>query len=1333
MGTPGSRKRTLLWWLSIAAFVILAIPALIIAFLSSRPAEALVRLAAERALERALHRPVDIGRLRTNLVSRIRLEKVRIGPRSDGPAAAGSAGQEPALALDSALAEYRLLPLLRGELRIGRIELAELRLAVDELAGRAEAAREPPEGRARGALLPVRVRVEKLRLESARFFSGGTELVVNRAELGPLAVDERSLSAENLLLSLPGMEVAGRAAARREGGRWPLAGRLQVRGDPAPLLAGLRVPLQGRLLLRQDLALAADLSGDLTRPQADILGDLPAMEVAGFPLTGGRLRARWAGDRLALEGLEIRATEGTLRASAILRVGPWRLEDLQVQVERFALASLWPALYGEPSPFRGTLEARLTASGAVEDPAADAQLHLRDLRYRGTALAPVAVRVSYRGGTAQGALTQEATSVTFRLQAGRKALSGRFDARIAQLEPIAALLRVYGLTGSLRADGTLEGSWDLPRIQARVSGRSIRYAGFPVDTLEAGLQAGFSGTASGVAGGGAAAPGRWRLVFSRLQAAGNLSAVDLANPPFGLMGLSGAVRYEGSLRGALDNLSGTVTAELRQLAYAGVRLGAGRLAARLREGRIVLDSLRLQRGELQIAASGEFAPRTLEGSLQAELRGPAAGGAPVPPGRLTASLSRQGRTRFQILAAGEGIRLEPLRGLTAAMPDVGGTLAFSAGASGLAFGGAGGSPAPQAEARWEISDPRFQAIRMTGLRGRLTLRGNRLEIEEVDLAGPGARFQASASIGLETGNGRGRLSPRSPFSGRVRGENVDLGIVAPFLPAGMQAGGILSCEISWRGTLQAPEPTGTLSVSGGTFRLGPGAPPVGQVRLAAAFHGSTLTLQQLNATVQEVPVSLQGTLQTSDWRRVRLELNAALSRWGAVEASGTLSPEQIELDSRIRSLNLEIAGLFLPDLQSLRGTLTGTLSVRGKPADPQITGTAEASDLALRIPGFPEPLSGGAFHLSFQGRQVTVESLSAQLGSGMLTAAGTLSYGRGGLERSDLKIGLRGLVIRRPGVYSLSVRSATLRYFGEGDRYSLEGDVTPGDSRFFQNIQPQTLIVYLRSLERPSQPMPLFLAKTRLNVRLRGADNLRMQNNLGQLRLRAVLTILGTPTRPAFAGRATVTEGYLLFLDRRFTIERGTVDFADTRRLNPVIDLEARTEVKYFQELKLVPFRIALTLRGPLDSLEVGLDSEPPLTRANIISLLALGAIRPETDGGLIEERSTGQILMERAGELASEQVTRYVGESVKDLLGLDQFSVTGNLFNLGRHQNNPELTASKKINDRLELSYSTNIGPFDQHDLSMDYKLSDNMSLEGKLNQAGEAELRLKFGIKLK
>ena len=87
----------------------------------------------------------------------------------------------------------------------------------------------------------------------------------------------------------------------------------------------------------------------------------------------------------------------------------------------------------------------------------------------------------------------------------------------------------------------------------------------------------------------------------------------------------------------------------------------------------------------------------------------------------------------------------------------------------------------------------------------------------------------------------------------------------------------------------------------------------------------------------------------------------------------------------------------------------------------------------------------------------------------------------------------------------------------------------------------------------------------RLQVRIKDSGNISVNNNLANLRLRMDVVLSGTSRKPILLGRTAVVDGYALYLDRRFTIKEGFVDFDSPDKLNPKIILRAETDLKAFQ------------------------------------------------------------------------------------------------------------------------------------------------------------------------
>src|SRR6185436_16913633 len=84
-----------------------------------------------------------------------------------------------------------------------------------------------------------------------------------------------------------------------------------------------------------------------------------------------------------------------------------------------------------------------------------------------------------------------------------------------------------------------------------------------------------------------------------------------------------------------------------------------------------------------------------------------------------------------------------------------------------------------------------------------------------------------------------------------------------------------------------------------------------------------------------------------------------------------------------------------------------------------------------------------------------------------------------------------------------------------------------------------------------------------LDVRVVTQEDLLVDNNYGQLAATADLRLVGTLAQPAVVGRAALSEGGLVFFGgRRYRLAtEGSIDFVNTTRIEPNLDLRAVTRV----------------------------------------------------------------------------------------------------------------------------------------------------------------------------
>lgn len=151
-----------------------------------------------------------------------------------------------------------------------------------------------------------------------------------------------------------------------------------------------------------------------------------------------------------------------------------------------------------------------------------------------------------------------------------------------------------------------------------------------------------------------------------------------------------------------------------------------------------------------------------------------------------------------------------------------------------------------------------------------------------------------------------------------------------------------------------------------------------------------------------------------------------------------------------------------------------------------------------------------------------------------------------------------------------------------------------------------------------------------------------------------------------------------------------------------------------------------------MDEARVTISSDPALSQTDILSLLTLGATQQQLTGTGQQNTTTADVLRNRLESLSSQEITGYVSGKVGHMLGLEQLSIQGNLFNLNKNSG-PELIASKRLSDRLKITYTTNVGQLNNNGIRLDYKLTNHFSLEGQTDQFGNTGVDLKYKIKFK
>jgi autotransporter translocation and assembly factor TamB len=246
------------------------------------------------------------------------------------------------------------------------------------------------------------------------------------------------------------------------------------------------------------------------------------------------------------------------------------------------------------------------------------------------------------------------------------------------------------------------------------------------------------------------------------------------------------------------------------------------------------------------------------------------------------------------------------------------------------------------------------------------------------------------------------------------------------------------------------------------------------------------------------------------------------------------------------------------------------------------------------------------------------------------------------------------------------------------------------------------LVSFGRGLYQKKKAEIGWIGETQINVRFHGSENILFQNNLAKMPLDIDVFLRGTVNHPQFLGRIETRKGSVFLRKNEFKIVRASADFIDPNRINPVLDIQAETQVREYQ--------IQLSITGTAERASVTLVSDPALNDTDILSLLALGKKGSELRG-----KGESNVGIGEAASFATGQFQDILERRAKSLTGLDRFQVDPYVSK--NDTSVPRVTAGKElIQNKLFVTYSSNVGaPAPEQNFRIEYILDKHFSLVGE------------------
>ncbi len=465
-----------------------------------------------------------------------------------------------------------------------------------------------------------------------------------------------------------------------------------------------------------------------------------------------------------------------------------------------------------------------------------------------------------------------------------------------------------------------------------------------------------------------------------------------------------------------------------------------------------------------------------------------------------------------------------------------------------------------------------------------------------------------------------------------------------------------------------------------------------------------LTIDDFHVGMENVPVQNDGPLQVSLANETltvkRFAMTSADTR---LNVTGSVA---IDGDQRLQlradgSVNAALLQTWNPDLTS-SGKALLDVRIDGTQSVPVITGTVQIANVVLSDIDLPAALSDLNGNLVFNQSRLEIEKLTGRVGGGIVEFAGYIGYANG--VAVNITSQGRDIRFRYSGISITANQQLKLQ--GTLKNATVSGDITI--TRFAQ-IPTADLAAAFANTSTPVPNAASPLNNLHFDVHVRSAPELTVQTSVAKLAGDADLRLKGTALNPILLGRVNIAQGDIKINGQKYFLERGDLTFASPVRIDPSIDVEAKTRVQDYD--------ITIGLHGTLERLSTTYRSDPPLSSEDIISLLTLG--RTQQESGLAS--ASGGSIGEAAGNaVIGAAINQLVANRVSRLFGVSAIRINPAVGGGPDYNPNARLTVEQQVSSNVTITYITNLSRSAQQVLELEYNIARDYTITAERDENG-------------
>ncbi|MGM0567875.1 MAG: translocation/assembly module TamB domain-containing protein [Elusimicrobiota bacterium] len=1175
----------------------------------------------------------------------------------------------------------------------------------------------------------------KLLIKSALLKRGSSALKIKEFQAGG-DISGDSFNFETIYLGLREFELSGNLKAQKDA-PFSLEGKISSEGKVGniadfaseffPYEPGL---FNGRLFLKTEIA--------GTREKPDITAE---MQINEFDIDKGYIDSaffnlNYSENKVEIKEALIRDPQGgSIFFTALYDIGLKKMENFDSKIDNYSIAStsflpaeahsnIENALLNGSFSFAGSLSQK-------QELYARANLVLSGAAYRKKKLEDLAFNLQIDKGTGLMDFKTGASALSARVEYTNEISEGSFRILLKNIENFARYLDIDNIEGEAQLEGSFSGLPQNPRLSIQIKSADLMYNMIPI-----------------VSSGGKIYYREGDFSFEGLNLQGDFKVRESPLIHNHVPSIKGELSYEATISGAYQNIKVNFNLLFSSPSFKSYEADELYASGSYAGGITKVDSFFLKKGFYLLMLENPLSVADKAGNIDLGIYKMQTGQKYSPrqmnakredsfknAGDLSIIFDLSGEDYIEAVIEKNDIDLKIVE--TILKPD----FTFS----GLLTG--------KTEFRGNIKNPEVDillSLNRASINDReisrasvsFNLKNEILRVDDFQLATPeSGNLSASFSFDITDIENLNFLPDiKAASRGEIKARDLDLTLINNLTASTVLNSGRASFHINWSEILPRPSVEGEIQISDASFFTHERR-EVKKINLFALLKDNTLNIESLSLQDKNMDAELSGIIKMPSRNSYEWELELLQKNIETAAITGRFDGEEIYIFSDFKGIDMSGFAGFIPQVKTLEGKIDSEITVKGAVADPNIEGSLNISGLAFSAIDLADSLQGGEAEITFDEKKIEIKKFTGKLQNGNIKTSGTLNHKARKIVKADVKASAENLKVDLENTAKGSISKADISLTNRKDRLILSGLIELGE--FILMIEDADSAVSPK--DEPDAPRDNIF----LELSLKTGNNLWMHNTTGRLRLEGELNIRGAIRGPVLTGRIYTREGYVNYLDRRFKISEGFVDFDGHPQNMPLIDILAQTRIRSLRQAENIPYDIDIKVHGRADDIQVELSSDPPLDSPDIISLLAFGATRTQLT-------TTESLFTKRAAEIASARVAGYISAHAGNILNLDLMLIEGNIFRAGSSYG-PRIQARKDISENFALAYVGNLSPQDSaivakrvtgkteisytegigtttgQELQLRYRLTPNLSAEGLTDHTGRSNIGLNYSIWIK